>query len=92
MIKTIKAIVTEADGTLSRSKYTPFGTAASVPADLKTIESQAFAGTQPTEIDIPAGVSIANDAFDGTGLIAIYAHDQDTIDFAVEHGYVAVVE
>ncbi len=92
MHQTMDVIVTGQDGTMRASEYTPFGTVATVPADLKVIESQAFAGTQLTEIDIPAGVSIAADAFDGTGLIAIYCHDQATIDYAVQNGYVAVVE
>ena len=92
MNKSIKVVVTESDGTLSRNKYIPFGTIATSPASLQAIQSQAFAGTRLTEVDIPAGVSIAPDAFDGTGLIAIYCHDQDTIDYAVGNGYVAVVE
>ena len=72
--------------------YTPFGTVAAVPGGLKKIESEAFAGTKLTEIDIPAGVGIAADAFDGTGLVAIYCHDQETVDYALQHGFAAVVE
>lgn len=85
-------IVTKSDGTMKKADYTPFGTVAPAPAGLKTIESQAFAGTKLTEVDIPAGVSISADAFDGTGLVAIYCHDQETVNYAVSHGYVAVVD
>ena len=85
-------VVTEADGTMKASDYTPFGTVAITPAGLTAIESQAFAGTQLTEVDIPAGVSIAADAFEGTGLMAIYCHDQDTINYAVSNGFIAVVD
>ena len=73
--------------------YTPFGMVAAVPGGLKTIESEAFAGTKLTEIDIPAGVSIAADAFRDTGLIAVYTHnDPDTVDWAVSNGVVALTE
>lgn len=92
MNKAVDIVVTRADGTIQRMEYTPFGTVAAAPADLTVIESQAFADTKLTEIDIPAGVSIADDAFDGTGLVAIYAHDQNTVSYAVQHGYVAVVD
>lgn len=92
MNKTIKVVVTEADGTMKKSKYTPFGTVATLPTGLKVIENEAYAGIQLTEIDIPSGVDIAADAFDGTGLVAIYAHDQNTVDYAVNNGYVAVVD
>ena len=69
----------------------------SLPAPIASIlqnnlKSQAFAGTKLTEVDIPAGVSISADAFDGTGLVAIYCHDQATVNYAVSHGYVAVVD
>lgn len=74
------------------SEYTPTGTVTTLPANITRIESEAFAGTKLTEIDIPAGVEIADDAFDGTGLVAIYCHDQETIDYAVRHGYKAIVE
>ena len=85
-------IVTKADGTLESSKYTPVGTVAKVPAGIQKIESEAFAGTKFTEVDIPAGVEIAADAFDDTGLIAVYAHDQNTIDWAVSNGFVAITD
>ena len=92
-IEDFTLIVTEADGTLSVNQYTPFGTVATVPAELTGIESQAFAGTSLTEVDIPAGVSIAADAFDGTGLVAVYTHnDPNTIQWAVDHGYVALTD
>ena len=32
------------------------------------------------------------DAFDGTGLIAVYAHNQETVEWAVANGFVALVE
>ena len=92
MNKTIKVVVAKADGTMENSKYIPFGTVATVPSSLKVIESEAFSGTQLTEIDIPTGVNIAADAFDGTDLVAIYAHDQATVDYAVNNGYIAVVD
>ena len=85
-------VVTKADGTMSKSDYQPFGNIMKLPAGTTVIESEAFANTTFTEIDIPAGVSIADDAFKDSSLIAIYAHDQDTIDYAVSHGMVAVVD
>ena len=92
MHQTVDVVVTREDGTISADDYTLFGTVATVPADLTRIGSEAFAGTKLTEIDIPAGVEIAADAFDGTGLVAIYCHDQGTVDYALQHGFVAVVE
>ena len=91
-IENFTLIVVGADGTIPASKYTPVGTVTVLPNAVKTIESEAFAGTKLTEVDIPAGVSIAADAFDDTGLVAIYAHDQDTIDYAVSNGFVAVTD
>ena len=92
-IENFTLIVTNADGTLPASKYVPFGTIAKVPANTTKIESQAFAGTKFTEVDIPAGVEIAEDAFAGSELIAVYTHnDQDSIDWAVSHEIVAVTE
>ncbi len=85
-------VVTERDGTIRKSDYKPFGTVAKTPAGLTTIESQAFVGTKLTEIDVPAGVSIADDAFNNTGLVAIYAHDQGTVNYALDKGYVPVVD
>lgn len=86
-------IVTEMDGTLSKNLYTPVGTVWKLPADTTAIESEAFAGTPIRQIDIPAGVtSIAGDAFDGCGLIAIYAHNQYVIDWAAAHGVAALVD
>ena len=86
-------IVTESDGTLDVKDYRPFGTAAEVPSGTKKIESEAFAGTKIREVDIPAGVEIAEDAFMDSGLIAVYTHnDEDTIQWAVSHGVVAVTE
>ena len=92
-IENFTLIVTEADGTIKASDYRPVGTIAKVPADTTKIESQAFAGTKITEVDIPAGVEIADDAFAGSGLIAVYTHnDEDTIEWAVSHEIVAVTE
>ena len=86
-------VVAKANGTLKADDYTPFGTVATVSSDLIRIDSQAFAGTSLTEVDIPAGVSIAADAFDGTGLIAVYTHnDRNTIQWAVSNGFVALTE
>ena len=93
MIKKSRLIITKADGTLDASLYRPIGTVEKVPSGLKNIESEAFAGTKFTEIDIPAGVNIADDAFDGTGLIAVYTHnDPNTIAWAVKNRFVAVTE
>jgi len=90
--ETFQLIVTNEEGTINATDYTPAGTVAELPANLTMIERQAFAGTKLTEIDIPEGVtSIAADAFDGTGLIAIYAHNIATVEWAVEHGFVAVI-
>ena len=92
MGKTIKAVVTEKNGTMKATDYVPFGTVAYMPAGITKIESEAFAGTKFTEVDIPAGVTISNDAFAGTGLIAVYAHDQNTIDWAVSNGFIAITD
>lgn len=87
-------IVTENNGTMQASDYRNVGTVQQLPRDLKVIEDEAFAGTQMTEVDIPAGVtSIGQDAFDGCGLIGIYTHNnQAAIDYAVQNGFVAIVE
>ena len=87
-------VVTESDGTMSAADYRNFGTVEHLPADLRVIDSQAFAGTKLTEIDIPEGVAyIGEYAFDGSGLIGIYTHgNQVAIDYAVANGYVAIVE
>ena len=87
-------IVTESDGTMDVNDYTPFGTIQQLPRNLQVIESQAFAGTQMTEVDIPAGVtSIGQYAFDGSGLIGVYTHNNPVaINWAVSNGYVAVTE
>ena len=86
-------IITESDGTMNKNDYTPFGSVATLPAGVTRIESEAFAGTTLTEIDIPAGVSIANDAFSGTSLVAVYTHnDPNTIQWAVDHGYAALTD
>ncbi|MBQ8161432.1 MAG: hypothetical protein IJ083_11920 [Clostridia bacterium] len=90
--KPVTIVVTENDGTISSADYVPFGQVTILPSNLKTIESEAFAGTSLTEVDIPSGVSIADDAFDGTGLIAVYAHDQNTIDYALNHDLIPVVD
>ena len=92
-IEDFTLIVTNADGTLEANKYTPVGTVWSMPASVTRIEAEAFAGTKLTEVDIPAGVSIAADAFRDTGLIAVYTHnDPDTVDWAVSNGVVALTE
>ena len=92
-IEDFTLIVTNADGTLPANEYTPIGTVTVLPAAIREIESEAFAGTKLTEVDIPAGTMIADDAFDGTGLIAVYTHnDPDTIAWAVNHGIVALTE
>ena len=93
MSMTVTAVVAEADGTMDVSRYTPFGTVATVPSGLKVIDSEAFAGTKLTEVDIPAGVSIAADAFRDSELIAVYTHnDPNTISWAVNNGVVALTE
>ena len=86
-------VLTEADGTMDKDDYVPFGSVTQMPAGLTKIEQEAFAGTKLTEVDIPAGVEIAGDAFDDTGLIAIYTHnDPDTIKWAVDCGVIALTE
>ena len=87
-----RLIVSEADNTIKASDYQPVGTVTSLPANLTKIDSEAFARTKLTEVDIPAGTEIADDAFAGTGLIAIYTHDAATIQWALNHGILAVVE
>jgi hypothetical protein len=92
-IEDFTLIVTNADGTFPASKYTPIGTVTRLPEAIRTIESEAFAGTKLTEVDIPEGTTIADDAFEGTGLIAVYTHnDPDTIEWAVEHGIIALTD
>ncbi|MBQ9197596.1 MAG: hypothetical protein IJ157_10210 [Clostridia bacterium] len=76
--------VTRADGTLPVSELgvTPW----TLPAGLTRIEGQAFAGTTVEAIEIPASVTyIAGDAFDGCGPVAIYAHSQYAVDYALAH-------
>lgn len=86
-------IVTDEDGTLDASLYEPVGSVFTLPDSLTTIESEAFAGTSIRQIDIPETVtSIAEDAFDGCGLVAIYAHNLYVLEWAVDHGFVALVE
>ena len=86
-------VVTEADGTMSMDDYRPFGTVTVLPGNITRIESEAFAGTKITEADIPAGTEIAEDAFDGSGLIAVYTHnDENTILWALRNGIVALTE
>ena len=93
MQKTVTWIFINADGTMPAGRYTPVGTVITLPAAITEIESEAFAGTRITEADIPAGTEIADDAFAGTGLIAVYTHnDEDTIDWAVRNGIVALTE
>ena len=78
---------------MDKDDYVPFGSVTQMPAGLTKIEQEAFAGTKLTEVDIPAGVEIAGDAFDDTGLIAIYTHnDPDTIQWAVDRGVIALTE
>ena len=79
---------------MNEADYTPYGLVNTLPAYTIVIDSQAFAGTKMTELDILASVTtIAADAFDGSGLIAIYTHNkQDTIDYATDHGFVALVD
>ena len=86
-------VFTGADGTIPESQYTPFGTVTKLPAAITKIESEAFTGTKITEADIPAGTVIADDAFAGSGLIAVYTHnDPEIIEWAVGHGIVAITE
>jgi len=85
--------VTDEDGTLDASLYEPVGSVFTLPDSLTTIGSEAFAGTSIRQIDIPETVtSIAEDAFDGCGLVAIYAHNLYVLEWAVDHGFVALVE
>ena len=90
----LTVIVTNADGTMSASLYTPRGIVEQLPADLQRIEEKAFENVPMTEVDIPAGViSIADDAFDGCGLVAIYTHNnQVAVDFALDHGIIALTD
>jgi len=90
--KNISVMIVGSDGTIPRKDYVPLGTVTELPNDLQKIEKEALSATNLTEIDIPAGVSIAEDAFSGTGLIAIFAHDQATVDYAVSHGFIAVID
>ena len=93
MEKTVTYIFVNADGTLPANQYIPTGTVIKMPAEISTIGSEAFAGTHITEADIPAGTEIADDAFAGTGLIAVYTHnDEETIEWAVNHGIVALTD
>lgn len=86
-------IVTNEDGTLDADDYKPVGSVFTLPDSLTTIGSEAFAGISIRQIDIPATVtSIAEDAFDGCGLAAIYARNPYVLEWAVGHGFVAVVE
>ena len=64
-----------------------------MPEDTTEIGDEAFAGTQITEISIPAGVrSIADNAFDGTGLIAIYTNGNQVAQYyAMRHRFVIVI-
>ena len=79
--------------TVKASDYVPYGTVMQMPSGTARIESEAFAGVPMTEIDIPAGVNyIAEDAFDGCGLIAIYTHNAYVTAWAEDHGITAVTE
>ena len=90
----MQGIATEEDGTLNAADYTPKGTVFTLPAQTQRIDEEAFAGVQMTEVDIPAGVSfIAEDAFEGCGLIAIYTHNNPyVISWAVSHGIIALTD
>jgi len=90
----LTVIVTNADGTMSASLYTPRGIVEYLPADLQQIEEKAFENVLMTEVDIPEGVNfIAGDAFDGCGLVAMYVHhNQIAVDFALDHGIIALTD
>ena len=61
-----------------------------LPENTTTIESEAFAGIPITQIDIPASVThIADDAFDGCGLVIVYAHNEYVAEWARQHGIIA---
>ena len=79
---------------MKAADYTPQGTVEQLPADLQRIEEKAFENVPMTEVDIPAGVTfIADDAFDGCGLVAIYTHNnQVAVDFALDHGIIALTD
>ena len=92
-IEDFTLIVTRADGTLPVSARPAPATLIRLPANTQRIEAQAFAGSPIGSIDIPAGVTfIADDAFDGCGLVYAYCHSQYAIDYAVSHGLVALVD
>ena len=65
-----------------------------LPDDLQTIESQAFANLPDVEaVRIPAGVtSIADDAFSGTDIIVIAADGTYAAQWAEAHGIICCVE
>ncbi len=94
MNRTVHAVITNVDGTLPAAKYSPLGSVFILPAALTEIGAEAFAGIPLTEVDIPGGVARIDDsAFDGTGLVAVYTHNNRiVIDYAVNHGYVALTE
>ena len=79
---------------MKAADYTPQGTVEQLPADLQRIEEKAFENVLMTEVDIPTGVTfIADDAFDGCGLVAIYTHNnQVAVDFALDHGIIALTD
>ena len=78
MARTLRYYVTDESGRIREADYRPFGTVSTLPEDTTEIHAQAFAGTQLTEISIPASfTSIAEDAFDGTGLLAIHTNSSD---------------
>lgn len=92
-IEDFTLIVTRADGTLPVSARPAPATLIRLPANTQRIETQAFAGSPIGSIDIPADVTfIADDAFDGCGLVYAYCHSQYAIDYAVSHGLVAMVD
>ncbi len=93
MQKTIRYIVTRDHLIIPEEDYRPFGTVSILPEDTTEIGDEAFAGTKLTEISIPAGVqSISEDAFEGTGLIAIYTNgNQATQYYAMRHRFVIVI-
>ena len=87
-------VITEADGTMNVNDYQNFGTVQKLPDSLTVIGREAFAGTKMTEVDIPAGVVTIEDyAFDGSGLVGIYTHNNPAaVQYATSNGYVAIVE
>jgi len=65
-----------------------------VPEGTTEIRSRAFADSSLAEIDLPGSLTfIAEDAFDGCGLVAIYTHNnQVAVDFALDHGIIALTD